>query len=111
MSNGSCRQNGGCFTHGIRRTAGCERRNDMTSPATGDPARKRTDYYPWWLDNLADDVTGEGAAMQGILHGAEAVRKLVLDARELYQHQEFDFTGDYGDKGFLEEYTCQIQGE
>jgi hypothetical protein len=20
-------------------------------------------YYPWWLDNLADDVTGEGAAM------------------------------------------------
>jgi hypothetical protein len=83
----------------------------MTSPTRGDAAEKRTDYYPWWLDKLADDVTGEGAAMQGILHGADAVRKLVMDARELYQHQEFAFTGDYGDKGFLEEYTCQIQGE
>ena len=25
------------------------------------PERGHTDYYPWWLDNLADDVTGEGA--------------------------------------------------
>jgi hypothetical protein len=83
----------------------------MTSTGSSDPPRKRTDYYPWWLDNLADDVTGEGAAMQGTLHGAEAVRTLVLEARELYEHQEFQFTGDYGDNGFLEEYTCQIQGE
>ena len=85
----------------------------MTSSRSSDPARKRTarDYYPWWLDNLADDVTGEGAAMQGILHGAEAVRRLVLDARELYEDQEFQFTGDYGDNGFLEEYTCRIQGQ
>jgi hypothetical protein len=42
---------------------------------------------------------------------AEAVRKLVRDARTLYQNQEFQFTGDYGDNGFLDEYTCQIQGE
>ena len=85
----------------------------MTSTGSSDPARKGTarDYYPWWLDNLADDVTAEGAAMQGVLHGAEAVRRLVLDARALYEHQEFQFTGDYGDNGFLEEYTCQIQGE
>ena len=68
-------------------------------------------YYPWWLDNLADDVTGEGAAIQGTLQGAEAVRTLVLDARELYEHQELSFFGDYGDNGFLEEYTCQIRGE
>jgi hypothetical protein len=85
----------------------------MTSTGSSDPARKRTarDYYPWWLDNLADDVTGEGAAMQGVLQGAENVRRLVLDARKLYEDQEFHFTGDYGDNGFLEEYTCQIQGE
>ena len=85
----------------------------MTSTGSSDPARKRTarDYYPWWLDNLADDVTGEGAAMEGILHGAEAVRRLVLDARQLYQNQEFQFTGDYGDNGFLEEYTCEIDGQ
>jgi hypothetical protein len=68
-------------------------------------------YYPWWLDNLADDVTGEGAAIQGALQGAEAVRKLVLDARELYEDQELSFAGDYGDRGFIEEYTCLIHGE
>jgi hypothetical protein len=68
-------------------------------------------YYPWWLDNLADDVTGEGAAIQGALQGAEAVRTLVLDARELYENQELSFVGDYGDNGFLEEYTCRIRGE
>jgi hypothetical protein len=83
----------------------------MATTESREPRRKATDYYPWWLDNLADDVTAEGAAMQGTLHGAEAVRKLVLDARELYEHQEFDFTGDYGTNGFLEEYTCRIQGE
>ena len=83
----------------------------MTSTTSSDPDRKRTNYYPWWLDNLAEDVTGEGAAMQGTLHGAEAVRTLVLDARELYENQEFQFTGDYGDNGFLEEYTCRILGE
>ena len=68
-------------------------------------------YYPWWLDNLADDVTGEGAAMQGTAQGAEAVRSIVVAARELYEHQEFSFTGDYGENGFLEDYTCQIRGE
>jgi hypothetical protein len=68
-------------------------------------------YYPWWLDNLADDVTGEGAAMQGVAQGAEPVRSIVVAARELYERQEFSFTGDYGDNGFLEDYTCQIRGE
>src|SRR5829696_7764671 len=83
----------------------------MTSTETSGPNGKRTQYYPWWLGNLDDDVTAEGAAIQGILHGAESVRKLVLDAREVYQNQEFQFTGDYGERGFLEEYTCRIHGE
>jgi hypothetical protein len=26
-------------------------------------------YYPAWLDNLADDVTGEGAAWDGAIQG------------------------------------------
>jgi hypothetical protein len=82
----------------------------MISKANSDPARKRTEYFPWWLDNLADDVTGAGAAIEGTLHGADDVRRVVLDARELYEQHEFHFTGDYGDKGFLEEYTCLIQG-
>jgi hypothetical protein len=83
----------------------------MESIKNINPSHDHPGYYPWWLDNLADDVTGEGAAMQGVLHGADAVRRLVLDARKVYENQEFQFTGDYGENGFLEEYTCKIQGE
>jgi hypothetical protein len=68
-------------------------------------------YYPWWLDNLAEDVTGQGAFMEGVAHGAEAVRSIVLAARRIYERQEFSFTGDYGDNGFIEEYTTPIQGK
>jgi hypothetical protein len=70
-----------------------------------------TEYYPKWLDNLADDATLEGAAMNGTARGAETVRSIVLYARTLYEHQVFSFTGPYGDSGFLEQYTTPIKGE
>jgi len=44
----------------------------MTYMGTGDPTRRRTDYYPEWLDNLADDVTLEAGALEGTARGAEA---------------------------------------
>ena len=69
------------------------------------------DYYPEWLDNLADDVTLEAAAMDGTAQGAEDVRSIVLTAKELYEHQEFSFAGPYGDNGFLEDYTTVVRGE
>jgi hypothetical protein len=68
-------------------------------------------YYPWWLDNLADDATLEGAAMNGAAQGAEAVRSITATAREIYEDQEFSFAGDYGDNGFLELCTAQVRGE
>ena len=68
-------------------------------------------YYPWWLDNLADDATLEGAAMNGVAQGAEAVRSITVTAREIYEDQEFSFAGDYGDNGFLELYTAQVRGQ
>jgi hypothetical protein len=68
-------------------------------------------YYPAWLDKLADDCTGEGAAMQGVAHGADAVRSIVVAARDEYKNQEFSFTGNFGDDGFIEEYSCEIRGE
>jgi hypothetical protein len=91
----------------------------MTHTGSGDPARRRTwtgkvwvkDYYPEWLDNLADDVTLEAPAMNGTARGAEAVRAIVVQARKFYEFQNFNFTGDYGDHGFLEDYTSQVQGE
>jgi hypothetical protein len=42
-----------------------------------------TDYRPVWLGSLADDVTLEGSAMNGVAHGAEAVRSIVTSARSM----------------------------
>jgi hypothetical protein len=78
---------------------------------SGDPARSLTDYYPSWLDNLADDVTIEGSAMDGVAHGPEAVRTILVAIRTLYEYQEFNFVGPVGDNGILEDYTAQVHGE
>ena len=78
---------------------------------SGDPARRRNDYYPAWLDNLADDVTLEASAIEGDVEGAEDVRSVVLAVKSLYAYQDINFTGDYGDKYFVEDYTTEIQGE
>jgi hypothetical protein len=70
-----------------------------------------SEYRPVWLDSLADDVTIEGSAMDGVAQGAEAVRSIVSYIRTLYDSQEFHFAGPYGDDGFLEDYTARVQGE
>jgi hypothetical protein len=78
---------------------------------SGDPAGSLTDYYPSWLDNLADDVTIEGSAMDGVADGPEAVRTILVAIRTLYEYQEFNFVGPVGDNGILEDYTAQVHGE
>ena len=77
--------------------------------SSGDPAF--ADYAPAWLNNLADDVTLEGSAMNGALQGAEVVRALLVFIRSLYDDQEFQFAGPYGENGFLEDYTARVRGE
>jgi hypothetical protein len=69
-----------------------------------------TDYHPVWLDSLADDVTIEGSAMNGVACGAEAVRAIVTCIRTLYDSQKFNLAGPYGENGFLEDYTAQVRG-
>jgi hypothetical protein len=76
---------------------------------SGDPAL--ADYYPVWLDNLADDVTLEGSMMDGAVQGAEAVRAVLVAIRSVYDDQEFHFAGPYGEHGFLEDYTAHVRGE
>ena len=83
----------------------------LTYMGGGDPAGRFKDYYPAWLDNLADDVTVEGSLLDGAAQGAEAVRTIVGTIRTLYEHQEFNFAGPYGDNGWLEDYTAQVGGE
>ena len=70
-----------------------------------------TDYQPVWVASLADDVTIEGSAMNGVVRGAEAVRSIVTYIRTLYDDQEFKFAGPYGENSFLEDYTAWVRGE
>jgi hypothetical protein len=77
----------------------------------GNGAPGLKDYYPAWLDNLADDVTLEGSLLDGAVQGAEAVRSIVVGIRSLYDRQEHTYAGPYGDNCFLEEYIARIRGE
>ena len=85
----------------------------MTNPGwrSAIPPDRLANYYPAWLDNLADDVTIEGSAMDGFVQGAEAVRTVLVQIRALYDYQEFHFAGPYGDNGWLEEYSAGVRGE
>ena len=93
----------------------------MTYRGSGDPAGRltlfdgseveRTDYHPVWVNHLADDVTIEGSAMNGVVQGAGAVRSIVTYIRTLYDSQGFNFAGPYGENGFLEDYTAWVRGE
>src|SRR5258705_13602319 len=76
---------------------------------SGDPALK--DYYPPWLDNMADDATVEGSMLDGVVQGAEAVRSVVLTIRSLYDRQGDKFPGPYSNNGFLEDYVAEVHGE
>jgi hypothetical protein len=81
----------------------------MAATSDGDPAL--ADYYPQWLNNLADDVTLEGSAMDGFVQGPDAVRTVLVAIRTLYDGQTFRFVGPWGDNGWLEDYTAAIPGE
>ncbi|MUL75508.1 hypothetical protein [Mycolicibacterium sp. CBMA 226] len=67
-------------------------------------------YYPKWLDNLADDVTLEAAAMDGAAEGADAVRTILVKAREQYEQQTFNYAGPAGEDRFVEDYSSLVRG-
>ena len=83
----------------------------MTYMGSGDPDPQLTDYYPEWLDDLADDVTLEGSAMDGVAQGEQAARTILVTIRTLYERQEFNFVGPVADNGLLEDYTAQVRSE
>ncbi len=68
------------------------------------------DYYPQWLDNLADDVTLEAAAMDGAAQGRADVGAVMVVARQQYEDQVFSYAGPCGDYGFIEDYTAEVRG-
>ena len=42
---------------------------------SGDPALN--DYFPAWVNNMAEDATVEGSMLDGVVQGAEAVRAII----------------------------------
>jgi hypothetical protein len=76
---------------------------------SGDPALK--DYYPAWVDNMADNATVEGSMLDGVVVGGESVRSVVLTIKSLYDRQEFLSVGPYGDNGWIENYVARVRGE
>jgi hypothetical protein len=82
--------------------------HDPEYMGSGDPALKN--YYPAWLDNLADDATLEGSMLDGAVQGAEAVRSVVSTIRSFYDRQEHKFAGPCDD-GYLEDYVAEVDGE
>jgi hypothetical protein len=71
-----------------------------------------SDYYPAWLDNIADDATVEGSMLDGAVQGAEGVRAIVTTIRAVYgDSQEFHFTGPWGKNGWLEDYIAEVDGK
>lgn len=76
----------------------------------GDPAGRFADYYPEWMDKLASDVTLEGSMLDGAVHGADAIRAVIGGVRELYDRQDFNFAGPWGDNRFIEDYTAEVRG-
>ena len=75
-----------------------------------DPAGGFADYYPAWVDKLAGDVTLEGSMLDGALQGPDAIRAVIGGVRELYDRQDFNFAGPWGDNGFIEDYTAEVRG-
>lgn len=76
----------------------------------GDPAGRFADYYPAWVDKLADDVTLEGSLLDGALQGPDAIRAAIGGVRQLYDRQDFNFAGPWGESGFIEDYTAEVRG-
>ena len=76
----------------------------------GDPADRFADYYPAWVDKLDGDVTLEGSMLDGALQGPDAIRAVIGGVRALYDRQDFNFAGPWGDNGFIEDYTTEVRG-
>jgi len=76
----------------------------------GDPAGRFADYYPAWVEKLADDATLEGSMLDGCVQGPDAIRTVIGVVRELYDRQDFNFAGPCGDSGFIEDYTAEVAG-
>ena len=48
--------------------------------------------------------------LDGALQGVDAIRTVIGGVRELYDRQDFNFAGPWGENGFIEDYTAEVRG-
>jgi hypothetical protein len=75
----------------------------------GDP--DITDYFPEWLNNVAEDATLEGSFMDGVVVGREGLVTVISKIKGLYEVQTFVSVGPYGENDWIEEYVVHVEGE
>jgi uncharacterized protein (DUF302 family) len=69
------------------------------------------EYFPVWLNKLADDATLEGNLLNGFVQGPETILAMITYIRKNYERQEFSFAGPFGENFFFENYTAWVRGE
>ena len=77
----------------------------MTPPADS-PTTTRRGWTTWPTTSPR-----RARCWAGAVQGADAVRTIIGAIRTLYDRQEFNFAGPWGDNSFLEDYTAQVRGE
>jgi len=48
--------------------------------------------------------------LDGALQGPDAIRAVIGGVRALYDRQDFNFAGPWGDNSFIEDYTAAVRG-
>ena len=76
----------------------------------GDPAGRFGDYYPAWVDSWPATSPWRGRCWTAPCRAADAIRAVIGGVRALYDRQDFNFAGPWGDNGFIEDYTAEVRG-
>jgi len=69
------------------------------------------DYFPEWLNDVADDATIEGSFLDGVIVGREDLVSVVTKIKDLYEDQGFVSVGPYGENDWIEEYVTHVGGD
>ncbi len=64
---------------------------------------------PWFLENLAPDVTLSGVVMNAVVHGPERVREQVRTVGSFYQDYKLVYELRLDDRA-VHEYTAMVEG-
>ena len=80
-----------------------------TSEGAIPPAGSRTTTRRGWTSWPATSPW-RGRCSTATCRAPDAIRAVIGGVRELYDRQDFNFAGPWGDNGFIEDYTAEVRG-